>query len=192
MVLSELTFEVNKNVFLKEEDKETLIEAYRLYFIKLYGFNIFDAFLKVTNEDATKVKDKLNCDSETSENLLLAKKIIDDIQENDNYELLLIYSDANLIAGGRINKIDDKTASLLEIAVTKEHLDIEKDIYKLAIEYIEKYLKDLDFRKMYLETPLKDAKLLKLGYDLGFKEDPADIDISKEVYTYVLNKKLER
>ena len=192
MVLSELTFEVNKNVFLKEEDKETLIEAYRLYFIKLYGFNIFDAFLKVTNEDATKVKDKLNCDSEISGNLLLAKKIIDDIQENDNYELMLIYSGANLIAGGRINKIDDKTASLLEIAVTKEYLDIEKDIYKLAIEYIEKYLKDLDFRKMYLETPLKDAKLLKLGYDLGFKENPADIDISKEVYTYVLNKKLER
>ena len=190
MVLKNINFEINKNGLLKEKEKEILIDAYRELFIKLYGFDMFDSLIKVIASNAKEVYESNEENQHLAVNYSKAVDVIENIKNNDDTELFLVYEDENLIAGGRLQRKDSTSANLLDIALVRERIIDEKTTYKFIIQNAEDYFKKLNYKKMYLEVPLKDIKLLKVVTDLGFVEDPKDIIISPEVYTYIFNKNI--
>lgn len=161
------------NKKLTDNEKNSLLEAYKILFNKMYGYDIINEYLK---------KSSSNTQANYSINLF-------DLKKN---ELLLIYDkDNNLIGGGRIKEIDKKTIKVLDIAINIDNEYEKRNLWKMAISYIEKHYLNLNYKKMYIEIPLNEPCLLTRADDLGFKESPDDISILGNNKTYILNKILE-
>ena len=73
-----------------------------------------------------------------------------------------------------------------------ENCEEKNEIWRLAVAYVESYLQELGFSKMYVEIPLKNPWLLYRADDLGFVESPEDVVNNEVNRTYLLNKELER
>jgi len=157
------------NKKLTDSEKSILLKAYKELFTNMYGYDI--------------IQDYLSSSSSLKNDYL-------DIREDTR--LILIYNeDDNLIGGGRIKEIDNKTIKVLDIAINHSSENEKRNLWKMVISYIEKYYTDLKYKKMYIEIPLNEPCLLIRADDLGFIESPEDISILGNNKTYVLNKMLE-
>jgi len=191
MKLSGLKIVVAKIDELTLEEKNFLISIYHKLFINIYGNDLVDAFAYVTKTNVEKLVNEDYKVKFLSKNYKQAKEVVGSLENNANSKLLLIYIEDNLIGSALVNRIDDITSSVPYIVIDASEKDIEREIWKRTVSFVEKYLTDLGYKKMYLEIPLKEGPLLIRAKELGFKEDPEDIVMTEEVYTYVFNKNIE-
>lgn len=191
MELSSLSFVVENIRELSADSKEFLIELYHKLFITIYGGDVVDAFTYVTK---TNTKDLINKEYDVkalANNYRKATEILKSLEDNPNNELLLIYLDNKLIGSAYLKRIDDNKGLILYIAIDVIEKEIEREIWKETVLYIENYFNQLGYKKIYLEIPFKEGPLLIRANELGFKEDFDDINVDEVVYTYLLNKDLE-
>ena len=193
MEVNNLKFVVSKNGEIDEIEEKILIEAYRNLFIKMYGADIVDAYLAVTKTtDKDSIAKVSNKAKKIAENYNKAINVLDSVKRHDDLELLLIFDEEDtLIGGGRLKTIDDKEASIADIAIGDEYTN-KRDVWKEAVKYVEGYFAELGFSKMYIEIPLDEGPLLVRAGELGFTEDPEDIVRNIGQRTYLLNKYIER
>lgn len=192
MELQNIKFTIFNNGRLSDEERNFLIEAYRKLFVKMYGLDVVDSFLKVTKEDSNDIANINSKVRKMAKNYERAQEALNEVFENPNLELLLIYSDNNLIGGGRLNRINSTDASLLDIVIETGDTLFDRNIWKCAVSFVEGYFIDNGFKKMYLEIPFQEGPLLYRADDLGFRENPNDIKVLEESVTYVLFKDLGR
>lgn len=192
MDLQDLKFIINKDGKLKEKENAFLLEAYRNLFIKMYGLDIVDAYLNVTHENINEFMKNHPKVKHNAKNYEEAKNVLLSIKNTANLELILIYLNNKLIGGGRIKKVNNEDASILDLVICCNTLEIEREIWKRCVSFVEEYLVNKKYKKMYLYIPYKEGPLLYRADDLGFKENPDDINIDEEVFTYLLYKDLER
>lgn len=193
MSLNNISFAISRNAKLTEIEEDFLLEAYRKLFTKMYGQDVFDSFLSVVKRSSSNFKGKKNKIADFSENYSRALDVLELIRNDDNYELLLIYAEAETLVGaGRLRKISDTEASVPEIAIDGVNRELEIEIWKKAISFAELHFTSQGFEKMYVEIPFQEGPLLVRADELGFKEDPKDIVIGEQTRTYLLNKTLER
>lgn len=184
----ELKFVINRNGNLPEIVNNYVIDLYRNLFIKIYGLDIYDSFLKVANLKKTSSKKVFK---EYAKNYTRAMGVLESVKNDNAIDLLLVYNEDNILVGaGRINKISDKEVNIPDIAVDME-LENAGEVWNETVKYLISYLTNLNVEKMYLEIPFSDGALLVKAANLGFEEDPNDIDIEKS-NTYLLNKNLKR
>lgn len=188
MDFENINFRVSNKNSLSDSEKEFLLESYRELFGQIYGIDIYDSLIKLTNKNK-KIYNKLKF---FSENYYRSQEMLEELPEHDDLSLLLIFLEDNLIGAARIKIFDDFTALIPDVAIGIGSLEEKREIWKLAIKYIENYLLNKNYQKMYVEIPLQNPWLLIYANELGFEEDPEDIVISEETRTYLLNKKLER
>lgn len=191
MELSSLSFVVENIRELSADSKEFLIELYHKLFITIYGGDVVDAFTYVTK---TNTKDLINKEYDVkalASNYRKAIEILKSLEDNPNNELLLIYLDNKLIGSAYLKRIDDNKGLIPFIAIDVVEKEIEREIWKETVLYIENYFNQLGYKKIYLEIPFKEGPLLIRANALGFKEDSDDINVDEVVYTYLLNKDLE-
>ena len=193
MKLKKVSFEISKKAYITKEERDFLIEAYRKMYIKIYGFDFLDAFLCVTKADSSKFFNERKELKNLGENQNRALQAMDTLENNENFELLVIRDEKdNLIGGGRLKKINEKEASIPDIVIECDNVKVSRDIWCQAIKFAEEYFVSCGYEKMYIEIALKDGPLLGRANKLGFFEDPNDIRIDGTVKTYLLNKILER
>jgi len=188
MELKKIHFKISDGASLDEKDKELLLESYRELFGQIYGFDIYDSLIKFTKKN----KKMYNRLKEFSENYFKSQEMLEGLTEQHDISLLLIFAENILIGAGRIKVLDEETALVPDIAIGIGSEEEKRDIWKLAIQFIEEYLTEENFKKMYIEVPLTAPWLLMRADSLGFKEDPEDIVMDCETRTYLLNKDLER
>lgn len=171
------------------EEQNFFLEAYRCLFAKIYGLDIFDSFLKITDISSRNCKN-LNQVKNESLNYNLAKEALKEINSDVNIQMLLIYLNDDLVGVGRFKKIDEKVVSIPDLIVMGLTSEMEREIWQKAVSFGEMYFTKQGYEKMYLEIPFQEGPLLIRANELGFCEDVSDIkDDSK---TYLLNKVLER
>lgn len=175
---------------INEFDKEILLNAYHNLFIKTYGVDVVDAFSKVTNIDVDEVVDRDDNVKSSATNYNKSINALEEFRNNANLELLLIYYEDNLVGCAKQVRIDDETVKVPEIAFHNIDKSIERDLWKETVSYISKHFQKQNYKKMYLEIPLKEGPLLIRAGELGFIESPEDILGLEKTYTYILNKKL--
>ncbi|MBE6156821.1 MAG: hypothetical protein E7161_03650 [Firmicutes bacterium] len=191
MKLSGLKFVIRTNDELSEKEKDYLIDVYHKLFINIYGNDFVDAFSYVTKTNAKELINETYDVKILATNYNKAKDLLDNLKEDANSELLLIYiNENNLIGSALIKRMDSVNSIVPYITLDGVDKDLEREIWKKTVSFIEKYLNNLGFQKMYLEIPLKEGPLLIRAKELGFKEDLEDI-LVEDVYTYILNKNLE-
>lgn len=188
MELKKVHFKISDGASLEEKDKELLLESYRELFAQIYGFDIYDSLIKFTKKNK-KIYNRLK---EFSENYFKSQEMFEGLAEQSDISLLLIFAENILIGAGRIKVLDQDTALVPDIAIGIGTEEEKREIWKLALQFIEKHLTDENFKKMYVEVPLSAPWLLMRADSLGFKEDPEDIVMDFETRTYLLNKSLER
>jgi len=179
---------INESTDLSKLEKNLLIEWYRIYFSKLDGADELDSFLKVIETTSNEIDDKIIVVNNT--NYKKAKILVDNLFNNPNENLLLIYENNKIIGAGRIITENSEIVRTMEI-LFETNIPYKRDIWIKAIEFIENYYKAKDFKKTYLEIPFYEGPLLYRAKDMGYIEDEVDIDISKYSKTYILNKNLE-
>lgn len=201
MELNSIKFSISNNTELTEKEQIFLLETYRKLFVKMYGSEVGDSLLKVLEALETKIKtfrefSKIYIRSNNelnnmSKNYLRSVYALYEVQKNEELSLLLIRDENNnLIGAGRLKVMDEKTASIPDIALGLGTDEEKREIWKMAVAYVERYFKGLGFEKMYIEIPLDDPFLLYRADELGFKEDPEDIVVDEETRTYLFNKTL--
>ena len=188
MQLSDVHFKIGDSTYLDEKEKEQLLESYRRLFGEIYGFDIYDSLIKLANNNK-RVYNKLK---NFSESYFRAQQMLDELPEQTNISLLLIFNGNILIGAGRIRILDKDTISVPDIAIGFGTEEEKREIWKMAIEFIEEQSISENFKKMYVEVPLNSPCLLIRADDLGFREDPEDVVIDSDTRTYLLNKNLER
>lgn len=152
---------------------EELIKLYHKYFILLNGYDKMDSFLKVTNDDINKYLDKDIYEYATN-----YKEAVDFVNKlNNKNQYLGIYKNQELTGIVRFNK-NAKSLKIYELISNSE-------VYNDIIKYLEQYALNNNIKKIYLEIPINDIKLLVLSSKLGYVED--DINNSKK---YIVNKEL--
>jgi len=176
MELENIRFEISNSGKLETRERLVLLSAYKELFVKIYGYDILTEFYKENNRIPKRVEKTFN--------------VLKSVKENEDLSLILIYYGKQLIGGGRIRKLSDTKASVPDIAIEIGTDKEKREIWKMTVEYVEQYLLNNGFEKMYLEVPLKEAPLLYRAGDLGFIEDPKDIGDDNR--TYLLNKDLVR
>lgn len=190
MSLNEVKFVVNRTGELNKDEEELLINTYNNLFIKIFGYDMYESYLKIINSNIKKPSNsKLQ---KFAQNYTKSLNILESVKNNDNFTLLMIYLENKLIGFGRMKVINNKEVSVPDIAIVDDLEDIEKDIWQKALKFVENYFTRLGFHKMYVEVPINDVGKLTKTINLGFKEDPDDIEVSEEANKYVLNKILER
>jgi hypothetical protein len=163
---------------LDEDLKEYLFSLYYEYYKKTYGNDPMDVFLKVTK---TNINNYIMHIKDTTINY---KNVIKDL--SDDIIVMLIYdSKLNLIGCSRI-KEKDSDVRVLDIVFDNLGKIIERKNWVEVVAFLENFYKSRGYNKMYLNIPLKDGPLLVRANELGFKENPDDIEIDAK--TYVLNK----
>ena len=156
---------------IKEVNREELINLYYKYFILLNGYDKMDAFLKVTNDKISHYLDKDIYKDAT--NYKKAVKLVNSLNNKNNY--LFIYNNNMLVGLARLEENKNNLRILELITDTK--------IYKKVLQYLEKYSKNNNYKKIYLEIPINDIKLLIDSVKLGYIEE----DITSK-NKYIVNK----
>ncbi len=172
-----LSYDIKTKLETKEKDK--ISEAYRKYHEYIYGPDYFDAFLKVTNSKSNDYKNKKELLKDLGTNYYEALNIVND----DSVLYLCIYNNSSLVAFSRI-----KNSFILDIVNIDISIKELRTIYKEIITFIEKYLINKKYNKVYLKIPRIDGPLLIRSQELGYKEDSSLIN-NKE---YIVSKELER
>lgn len=192
MEVKNINFMISKNGEVEASEKEFLTEAYRKLFIKIYGSDIIDALVSTTKLPPKFLLQQRIGLNKYVKNYTKSLNAIESVQVDENLELLLIYQGKDkLIGAARLRKINDLEASIPDIAIDDVSLEDSREIWKQAVEFAEKHFTNQGYEKMYVEVPLCDGPLLCRADDLGFQEDPNDVEISDAV-TYLLSKELER
>lgn len=156
-------------------NREELIGLYYKYFILLNGYDRMDAFLKVTNTT------------------------IDNFIDKDIYKFATNYKKAVDFVNNLSNKYDylfvrqsNKLVGLLRFKETKSYIRIyeftcDDKLYNKVLKYLDKYCKEKNYKKIYLEIPINDIKLLIRSNKMGYIEDNNDLHDEKK---YVVNKEI--
>jgi len=188
--LSSLDFDLKYINELNEFEKDFLIESYYKLFIKMYGNDIVDTFSYIVKRSTKELIDK------KSDLKLFAKNYKNAIEllkpkNNPNNKLLVIYLNKKIVGSAYLKRINDDICSIPFVSINVEDKEIEREIWKDSVSFSIQYLKKSGYKKMYLEIPLKEGPLLVRASELGFKEDPNDILVDEETYTYILSLDLE-
>ena len=208
MKLDKLKFVVDEIGNISEEEKQLLIESYARLFKEIYGYDIFNEYLK---EKSNLKKSPLFQNA-----FIESIDILKSVSENENISLIIIYDENNKVVGfGRLKKIkkansknpiveivykilekhldlqDEKSITIPDIAILEDYNNFKYEIWKKTISFIEMYVSELGYDRLYVEIPLNSPLLLKAD-DLGFIESPEDIPTIEKPRTRVLNKYLER
>lgn len=191
--MSNLEFKIVKSEELTEEERNTLVEAYRNLFVRIYNYDIVDSIVKVTNKDLKEVLKRGRVIKCYAENYQRALDAVSSTEESEKFDLFLIFGEnGELLGGGRFYRISPNEASIPDIATVDLPLDEVREIWKQAIIFAESHFIQNGYSKMYLEIPLSEGPLLVRAIDMGFSESPEDIVTSPATRTYLLNKYLER
>ncbi len=167
---------------LNGEEENIFINLYRKYYIKYYGYDFYEAYLKVVKniDEPNPLNSKINGYAKYFNE---AYDIIQIVKENSLILLFKIYILNELKGFVLINK---KSKVILDIILDEMDKEEEKIIERKVINYLNGYFKKLGYSKMYLRIPLKNIILLKLSYDLGFIEEEENI----HDYYYLLTKNI--
>ena len=152
--------------------REDLINLYHKYFIYLNGYDKMDAFLKVTETEIDKYLDKNIY--EYAENYKSAVKFVNSLNNKDKY--LCIYKNDSLV--GIVRFKETKTYIRIYELISNSKM------YDKVLKYFET---NYQVKKIYLEIPINDIKLLVLSSKMGYLEDNKDMDDNKK---YIVNKEL--
>ena len=180
-----LKFEVIKNNDIDKSMQELIFLAYRRYYLKVYGYDSYEAFLKITNlKNYNFNKDNIEKYKECYNYL---NNILTSIK-NKEFKLLLIYNNDILIGFSRIY-LNKKVGILQDLALLK-FWHWEKNIFKEELIFLENYFKNLKMKKMKVLISLKDVSLLAKAINLGFTEDPEDVKVDVDETFYTLSKNI--
>ncbi len=176
--------------FLSEDDFEKLLEGYHQTFMKIYGADLVDSFLKVAKLSSMSKKRREKV-KEYSTNYEEAERALDDVGNDTQLKSLFVYrKDDELIGGGRIKEFDSEV-TIPDLAIFAGDEKINREVWVKTIEFLEKYYQKMGDTKMYIEVPSGDPSLLGYGANLGFVE--SNIGGPNTLYhTYLIEKELER
>lgn len=208
MDLEKLKFIITENGDIKEENKESLLTAYKEVFKEIYGYDILTEY--------EKAKPKLKNEQVFNDTFIKSIDVIKSVKNDKNISLLTIYNEENDVIGfGRLKNVqevptsnplvsiinglmkkhmhieEEKCISVPDIAILPKYNENRYEIWKKAISFIETFVTSQGYDKMYVEIPLNSPLLFRAD-DLGFIEDPEDVPISVKPRTRILNKSLER
>ena len=192
MEVRKVSFEINKKACITKEEREFLIEAYRKLFIKIYGCDMLEALANLTQTSSNKWLRRKGL-QKYAENQIRALDVMNSVENDENFDLLVIRDEeSKIIGGGRLRKISDTEASVPDITIEGSSVKDEREIWRQAIIFAEEYFTNLGYEKMYVEIPLQDGPLLGRASQMGFFEDPKDMRVTDATRTYLVNKTLER
>lgn len=208
MELHNLKFVIEKSGKLTTAEEQTLINCYTELFKEIYGYDILNEYLKEKN--------KLKNSRLFKDTFIEAIDILKSVRENKNIELVIIYdADGQIIGFSRIKMLEnkkskqpieymldkflekhlrfepEKNVSIPDVAISSEYQKDKYEIWKKLVSFVETYVRNLGFDRLYLEIPINSPLLFKAD-DLGFIESPEDIPITEKPRTRILNKNLER
>lgn len=193
MELKKVSFEVNKKAYITKEERDFLVEAYRKLFMKIYGCDMLEVLANLTKTSSNKWLKRRKGLQKYAENQIRALDVMDSVENDENFDLLVIRDEeSKLIGGGRLRRISDTEASIPDIAIEGVSLKEEREIWRQAVMFAEEYFTSLGYEKMYVEIPIQDGPLLGRAGKLGFVEDPKDMRVTDATRTYLVNKTLGR
>lgn len=186
-----------KNIIeLDDNNLNKIKESYRKFFAELKGNDIIDSLLKLTKKDIKDINNKEKI-LKLSDNYIEAINVINELKNNEEMKLLCIYNNKDEMMGiARIVFFNLDEASISEILLFNESSN-DKKIMEYTIIFIENYLKDNSYKKLYIEIPFFNPFIQYID-ELGFKEDEHDLELSEEemqskgINTYLLHKELKK
>lgn len=188
MEVKEVKFGINEEGNISEEQRAILESAYHTLFMRMYGEQDYEEGLYLANKKPGLF------DKKYIEHFARTFKVLDSVQNNPNIVLLTIEGDNKTPLGfGRIILLDDGMATVSDIAFSNLPYENENDLWHQAINFVERYLREKEFTRLYVEIPCQDVTKLSRAFSkMDFTEDDRDVVIDKKTYAYCLNKSLER
>lgn len=177
--------------FLSKDNYEKLLEEYHQTFMKIYGADLVDSFLRVAKLSTLNRKRREKVKG-YSTNYEQAEKALADVSTDANLKSLFVYvKDDELIGGGRIKERDNSEVTVPDLAIFAGDEKLNREVWTKTIEFLEEYYKNRGNTRIYVEIPSGDPVLLGYGANLGFTESTID-GPNTAYYTYLIEKELER
>ncbi len=183
----EVKFVIKSIKKVSKFEKDFIIKAFQIYYQKKNGYDLKEAFIKVTKFNSLSREKNEIIDAYAS-NYNKAVLLCNSFTAKE--KILLIYKDS-LLSGCAKIKEEAQLISVSAISILENDKDSFKKIGTSTIEFIEAYYRKQNFNKINIEIALKEVTLLMIVANLGYREEEEDITIDADNDFYIYSKYLK-